>query len=73
MLLLHMVSLTQVQGCTADLSAAGVGKYCFKKRLCAKHLRADSLRIDGKGDSVFRFCQQCGKLELLACFEADKR
>jgi hypothetical protein len=68
-----MLSILQVQGCTADLSSAGVSKYCLKKRLCAKHLRADSVKIDGKGDSMFRFCQQCGKLEPLSCFEGDKR
>ncbi|KAF6262143.1 hypothetical protein COO60DRAFT_675428 [Scenedesmus sp. NREL 46B-D3] len=63
----------KVQGCTADLSGTGSSKYCLKKRLCPKHLRADSLKVDGQGDSLFRFCQQCGKLELLTCFEGDKR
>jgi hypothetical protein len=63
----------QVQGCTVDLSCAGVGKYCLKKRLCPKHLRADAVKVTGQGDSLFRFCQQCGKLELLSRFECNKR
>jgi hypothetical protein len=31
------------------------------------------VHCEGQGDALFRFCQQCGKLELLSRFEANKR
>ncbi|WIA32586.1 hypothetical protein OEZ86_003392 [Tetradesmus obliquus] len=65
------LSTCKAQGCNMDLSDAG--KYCLKKRLCPRHLRADALRLTDQGEALFRFCQQCGKLEPLARFEGNKR
>jgi hypothetical protein len=36
-------------------------------------LQAEAVLCEGQGDSLFRFCQQCGKLEPLNCFDSDKR
>ncbi|WIA12429.1 hypothetical protein OEZ85_012467 [Tetradesmus obliquus] len=49
------LSTCKAQGCTADLSDAG--KYCLKKRLCPRHLRADTLRLTDQGETLFRSCR----------------
>jgi hypothetical protein len=36
-------------------------------------MQAEAVQCEGQGDSLFRFCQQCGKLELLSRFEGNKR
>jgi hypothetical protein len=35
--------------------------------------QADAVLCEGQGDGLFRFCQQCGKLEPLPHFDSDKR
>ncbi|KAF8073174.1 SPL4 [Scenedesmus sp. PABB004] len=63
--------LCQAAGCGADLAASDK-PYCRKRRLCPAHLAADSLCIAGS-DERWRFCQQCGKLQALSCFDGAKR
>jgi hypothetical protein len=36
-------------------------------------LQADAVQVEGCGEQLFRFCQQCGKLELLAKFAGPRR
>lgn len=58
----------QVPGCSADLST----RYCQLKRVCEAHMKATSIQRDGS-DKLWRFCQQCGKLEPMSAFEGGKR
>ncbi|WIA44158.1 hypothetical protein OEZ86_010493 [Tetradesmus obliquus] len=61
----------QVVGCSFDLTAYG-RRYHSKKRLCPEHLKAEAVQLcDTEG--LFRFCQQCGKLERLEAFAGTKR
>lgn len=46
----------QVQGCKVDLVRLGKA-YCLKKKLCQKHLKADSIQRRNVEGS-WRFCQQ---------------
>uniref|UniRef100_A0A383WI73 SBP-type domain-containing protein n=1 Tax=Tetradesmus obliquus TaxID=3088 RepID=A0A383WI73_TETOB len=48
-------------------------RYNLKKRLCPQHLKADAVQVEGCGQQLFRFCQQCGKLEDLARFAGARR
>ncbi|WIA14962.1 hypothetical protein OEZ85_001673 [Tetradesmus obliquus] len=58
--------------CAVDLH--GLGRpYCLKKGLCPEHLKANAVRLKGGGDQLWRFCQQCGKLEPLSCFKQGMR
>lgn len=61
----------QALGCNVDLSKCK--SYCLKKRLCPEHLTAQALLKRGGGKELWRFCQQCGKLEPLALFDGIKR
>jgi hypothetical protein len=36
-------------------------------------VQADAIRIKGAGPELFRYCQQCGKVEPLNRFQAGKR
>jgi hypothetical protein len=36
-------------------------------------LQAESLMVEGSGDELYRFCQQCGKLEPLSSFQGGRR
>uniref|UniRef100_A0A383VD00 SBP-type domain-containing protein n=1 Tax=Tetradesmus obliquus TaxID=3088 RepID=A0A383VD00_TETOB len=65
--------LCLVEGCTVDLSGPDVKPYCWKRQLCMEHMRAQAVRRKGCGNTLFRFCQQCGKLEQLARFQGQKR
>jgi hypothetical protein len=41
---------------------------------CSVHLlQAPSVRVRGKNDELQRFCFQCGKLQPLSLFKANKR
>ncbi|WIA29480.1 hypothetical protein OEZ86_011981 [Tetradesmus obliquus] len=64
--------LCLVEGCTVDLSGPDVKPYCWKRQLCMEHMRAQAVRRKGCGNTLFRFCQQCGKLEQLARFQGQK-
>ena len=59
----------QAVGCDAPLD----NKYSFKRRLCREHLKADAILRKRGGTELWRFCQQCGKLEPLSVFEGNKR
>ncbi|WIA23641.1 hypothetical protein OEZ85_000346 [Tetradesmus obliquus] len=58
----------QAVGCGTVLTKA----YCVKKKLCEKHLKVEAMEVIGK-QGLWRFCQQCGKLEELSAFAGDKR
>lgn len=58
----------QVPGCGADLST----RYCQLKRVCKAHMNANSIQRDDS-DKLWRFCQQCGKLEPTTAFDGGKR
>ncbi|WIA32404.1 hypothetical protein OEZ86_003231 [Tetradesmus obliquus] len=60
----------QAVGCSADLRIDG--KYCMKRRLCREHLKAISLLRKRHGPDLWRFCQQCGKLERLDAFDGRR-
>lgn len=60
----------QVVGCCEQL----VKQYEKKKQCCRRHLQADAvLRRGCEPGQLWRFCQQCGKLEPLELFEGLKR
>ncbi|KAG2444790.1 hypothetical protein HXX76_001533 [Chlamydomonas incerta] len=58
----------QVGGCTADLSQAK--KYFQRYRICERHLKAPSLKMDGR---AVRFCDQCSKFHDITAFEGTRR
>ncbi|WIA29713.1 hypothetical protein OEZ86_012193 [Tetradesmus obliquus] len=62
----------QAEGCTEDLVALGK-PYFLKKKICEQHMRAEEVHKAGCGDSLWRFCQQCGRLEPLSNFDGTKR
>ncbi|WIA12604.1 hypothetical protein OEZ85_006261 [Tetradesmus obliquus] len=62
----------KVVGCCVDLQQLNM-RYNLKKRLCPQHLKADAVQVEGCGQQLFRFCQQCGKLEDLARFAGARR
>ncbi|KAF8061148.1 SPL1 [Scenedesmus sp. PABB004] len=64
--------LCRAVGCCVDLTALS-NPYCVKKNVCPEHLKAEAMQIKGGGDKLWRFCQQCGKLEPLVRFAGDKR
>jgi hypothetical protein len=53
--------LCLVQGCSVDLSAPNVKPYCWKCQLCIEHMHAEAVQRKGCGNTLFRFCQQCGE------------
>ncbi|WIA14961.1 hypothetical protein OEZ85_001672 [Tetradesmus obliquus] len=69
----------KASGCCADLRSLGnisqalghraLKPYCLKKGLCPEHMKTDALRLKDGGDQLWRYCQQCGKLEPLSCFK----
>ncbi|WIA29506.1 hypothetical protein OEZ86_012007 [Tetradesmus obliquus] len=61
-------SLCRVVGCCVDLSALGK-PYCLKRRVCPEHLKAAAVQCKGAGAQLWRFCQQCGRMEPLQRFE----
>eukprot|EP00775_Hariotina_reticulata_P004317 gene4317-4570_t len=63
--------LCQALGCEADLLQCKV--YCIRKRLCQQHLTASQMRKRSGEPTLWRFCQQCGKLEPLDCFDGKRR
>uniref|UniRef100_A0A383W517 SBP-type domain-containing protein n=1 Tax=Tetradesmus obliquus TaxID=3088 RepID=A0A383W517_TETOB len=65
-------SLGKVVGCCVDLSALGK-PYCLKRRVCPEHLKAAAVQCKGAGAQMWRFCQQCGRMEPLQCFEGANR
>lgn len=64
----HPRRACMVPGCSADLST----RYCQVKRVCEAHMKAKSIQRDNS-DQLWRFCQQCGKLEPTDAFDGDKR
>lgn len=58
----------QVQGCERELE--NEKKFFQRHRICAYHLKLDSLVVDGK---TSRFCQQCGRFHGLEEFEGLRR
>ncbi|XP_015694936.2 squamosa promoter-binding-like protein 13 [Oryza brachyantha] len=54
----------RVQGCGADLSAAG--RYHRRHKVCAEHSRAATVLVDGLSQ---RFCQQCSRFHVLSEFD----
>uniref|UniRef100_A0A383VLL0 SBP-type domain-containing protein n=1 Tax=Tetradesmus obliquus TaxID=3088 RepID=A0A383VLL0_TETOB len=64
--------LCKVLGCDAIIDER-CSKYQQKKRVCAEHLQADAVRCKRGGNELYRFCQQCGKLEQLNRFQGKKR
>ncbi|PRW56339.1 squamosa promoter-binding 2 [Chlorella sorokiniana] len=56
----------QVEGCTAALDA----RFHKRHHICAEHLRAPRVAIDGRD---MRFCQKCAKFEALEEFDGSKR
>lgn len=59
---------SQVEGCTADLSA--LRHYHKRYKVCQDHLKMDHLMHEGV---VQRFCQQCSRFHQIAEFEGDRR
>ncbi|WIA31239.1 hypothetical protein OEZ86_001237 [Tetradesmus obliquus] len=66
----HKIKLCQAAGCSVDVATLGT-TYNAKKTICGVHMRAASMCCRGKGDALFRYCQQCGKLEQLELFSGD--
>ncbi|WIA09513.1 hypothetical protein OEZ85_008909 [Tetradesmus obliquus] len=59
-------------GCTTLLEE-GCSRYLLKKRLCATHFKAEAVRCKHDPQTLYRYCQQCGKLEELSRFQGTKR
>lgn len=59
----------QVLGCQVRLTKS----YCIKKRACTTHLQADAVQLSADDTNLWRFCQQCGKFEVLSKFDDGKR
>ncbi|WIA35145.1 hypothetical protein OEZ86_003621 [Tetradesmus obliquus] len=64
--------LCKVVGCSVDLCALNK-PYCLKRGVCPQHLKAESVRCKGAGEQLWRFCQQCGKMEHLQQFQGKNR
>ncbi|WIA14963.1 hypothetical protein OEZ85_001674 [Tetradesmus obliquus] len=64
--------LCKVVGCSVDLFALNK-PYCLKRGVCPQHLKAESVRCKGAGEQLWRFCQQCGKMERLQQFQGKNR
>lgn len=58
-------------GCGQDLT--GSKTYCIKKRACVPHMQAESVVLSETDPTPYRFCQQCGKFELVEKFDGTKR
>ncbi|KAL4448985.1 hypothetical protein ABPG77_007702 [Micractinium sp. CCAP 211/92] len=56
----------QVPGCAQPLDAG----YSMRHRVCTFHYHQESLELDG---ATVRFCQQCGRYQLLSEFESGRR
>ncbi|KAF8073175.1 LG1 [Scenedesmus sp. PABB004] len=61
-----------VVGCEVDLASLGK-PYNLKKHICPAHVRAPAVHCGGSAHRLWRFCQQCGRLEPLTSFEGNKR
>lgn len=60
----------KVRGCQAEMLSEK--RYCQKKKVCSEHMQADD--VYKTGDSVpWRFCFQCGKLQVLTAFDGAQR
>ncbi|KAF6250952.1 hypothetical protein COO60DRAFT_706206 [Scenedesmus sp. NREL 46B-D3] len=62
----------KVVGCSVDLSALNK-PYCVKRGVCPEHLKAEAVKCKGAGEQLWRFCQQCGKMERLQMFSGKNR
>jgi len=47
--------------------------YCIRRRLCQEHLAAEQVQKRNGDSTLWRFCQQCGKLEPLDRFQGKRR
>lgn len=61
-------AVCQVPGC--DRSLHKLRDYYKRYKICPYHLELPSLVVEGQ---TIRFCQQCGRFQLLADFEGDRR
>lgn len=61
-------TVCQVKECQVPLD--DMKEYHQRYRICPDHLKADSVVIDR---NKYRFCQQCGRFEMLSEFDDDKR
>jgi len=57
-----------VPGCARPLH--GLREYYKRYKICAHHMELYCLKVDGQ---YIRFCQQCGRFQLLSEFDAEKR
>lgn len=71
----HMKVGAQQPTAPGDAAAAGRTLMCaaVSTAAAAAATQAEAVQRRGYGEQMFRFCQQCGKLELLARFEGTKR
>ncbi|KAL5219169.1 hypothetical protein ABZP36_019853 [Zizania latifolia] len=58
----------QVEGCSADLTAAK--DYHRRHKVCEMHAKASTAVV---GNTIQRFCQQCSRFHLLQEFDEGKR
>lgn len=58
----------QVPGCSQSLNS--LREYYKRYKICAHHMELYCLKVDGQ---YIRFCQQCGRFQLLSEFDGEKR
>lgn len=63
--------LCVADGC--DVALASQPRYCQQRGLCTQHMKADAIHKKDQEGQLWRFCQQCGKLEKLEAFDGHKR
>jgi hypothetical protein len=62
----HCLYLTALHHSSCRTSIAALQRH----RICRVHQKATAIDIQGE---AWRYCQQCAKLQLLECFDGDKR
>jgi hypothetical protein len=60
--------LCQVPGCARALSK--LRDYYRRYKICPRHLKLPEMVVEGQ---AIRFCQQCGRFQLTAEFDGDRR
>jgi hypothetical protein len=60
----------QVPGCGADVATEE--RYCQKRRVCRRHMRAGAVAFDSDAQRQ-RFCSQCARFQPLAAFDGHHR
>eukprot|EP00890_Picochlorum_soloecismus_P005839 jgi/Picsp_1/6256/NSC_03610-R1_squamosa promoter binding protein len=58
----------QVPGCSQPIHS--LREYYKRYKICAHHMELSCLKVDGQ---YIRFCQQCGRFQLLSEFDGEKR